>query len=625
MRFPTRKAQVAAIAIFAAGVALLGSSHRWGAMRTPGLLGGSLALAFGGVLVGRSTRRAPDGGTASDLEQSPRSLAQAQALAKMGTWSFRLATRQVRLSQEHVDLGCPGGTAGDWSPLSEYLTKCVHPEDRDFLDAWISSPGLPEGDDPSGQIGYRVIGGEGTVRHMRAVWSEGEDGDRLVVAQDVTEHKWLEEKLLRGVLYDALTGLPNRTLFEDRLATSLQRVGGPAHVAVVLMDIDRFLAVNASLGRDAGDALLLGLAVRLVGILPPGFTVARVGEDEFAALLETDSVEESLRLAHRMRGALASPLMRGPREVSLTACIGLAVARRDETSPEVLLQRAETALFQARNQGGDTVAVFDEERGRIDREEVALELELRRATGHGELELHYQPVVRLSDLSTLGFEALVRWRRPGVGLVSPALFIPMSERTGSVHEIGLWVLHEGLTTLGDWQRKGLDLTMAINLSARQMEQPGLVDTIREALERHAVPPGRVHLEITESALASHPVEAAARIEGIRALGVRVSLDDFGTGFSSLGYLHRFPVDTLKIDKSFVDLLRNDGDLSPVPRAIVGLAHSLGMDVVAEGIEQRSQLDRLREMGCESGQGFLFSRPVPRTDADRWLQDHPPST
>lgn len=326
-----------------------------------------------------------------------------------------------------------------------------------------------------------------------------------------------------------------------------------------------------------------------------------------------------------MRGALASPLMRGVREVSLTACIGVAVTRREETTPEVLLQRAETALFQARNQGSDTVAVFDEERGRIDREEVALELELRRATGHGELELHYQPVVRLSDLSTIGFEALVRWRRPGVGLISPALFIPMSERTGSVHEIGLWVLHEGLATLGEWQRMGRDLTMAINLSARQMEQSGLVDTIREAIGRHAVDPARVHLEITESALASHPQEAAIRIEGIRALGVRVSLDDFGTGFSSLGYLHRFPVNTLKIDKSFVDLLRNDGDLSPVPRAIVSLAHSLGMDVVAEGIEQRSQLDRLREMGCESGQGFLFSRPVPRPDAERWLLDHPPAT
>ena len=624
MRFPTRKAQVAAVAIFVAGVAILGLSNGSEDLRAAGLLGGSLAIALGGGLLGRSTRRGPEGATPSDLEQSPRSLAQAQALAKVGTWSFRLAIRQIRLSQEHVDLGCPGGVAGDWLPFSDYLTKCVHPEDRDFLDAWISSPGLPDGDDPSGQIGYRVVGGEGIVRHMRAVWSEGEDGERLVVAQDVTEHKWLEEKLLRGVLYDALTGLPNRTLFEDRVATTLQR-SGTSHVAVVLMDIDRFLAVNASLGRDAGDSLLLGLAVRLVGILPPGFTVARVGEDEFAALLETDSVEAAVDLAHRMRGALASPLMRGVREVSLTACIGVAVTRREEATSEVMLQRAETALFQARNQGSDTVAVFDEERGRIDREEVALELELRRATGHGELELHYQPVVRLADLSTIGFEALVRWRRPGVGLVSPALFIPMSERTGSVHEIGLWVLHEGLTTLGDWQRKGLDLTMAINLSARQMEQSGLVETIREAIERHAVNPTRVHLEITESALASHPQEAALRIEGIRALGVRVSLDDFGTGFSSLGYLHRFPVDTLKIDKSFVDLLRNDGDLSPVPRAIVGLAHSLGMDVVAEGIEQRSQLDRLREMGCESGQGFLFSRPVPRPDAERWLHDHPPAT
>jgi len=621
MRFPSRRIQFLAAAIVVLGVFLVFAAENWASWRTLGTLWGCLLLSLGMVFLGRAARRSEDGAIPSDLEQSPRSLARALELARMGTWWFRPASRTVRLSREHRMSAKLSSDSEGWEPLSAYLTKFVHPEDRDLLDAWISAPVRHDGADAATETCYRVIGSEGGVRHLRAVWIEDGASERLVVAQDVTEHKSLEEKLLRGVLYDALTGLPNRTLFDDRLSMTLRRKG-PSHVAVALMDIDRFLAVNASLGRDAGDALLLGLAVRLVGILAPGVTVARMGEDEFAALLETDSVEAAVETAQRMRSVLASPLLRGVREVSLTACVGVAVARREEGSAEGLLQKAETALFQARNQGGDTVAVFDEERGRQDREEVALELELRQATGHGELELHYQPVVRLSDLATTGFEALVRWRRPGVGLVSPGLFIPMAERTGSVHEIGLWVLNEGLATLGEWNRAGRNLSMAINLSARQMEEVDLVATIREALARHRAVPGDVKLEITESALANHPAEAAGRIAEIRALGVRVSLDDFGTGFSSLGYLHRFPVDTLKIDKSFVDLLRHDGDASPVPRAIVGLAHSLGMDVVAEGIEQTGQLARLKEMGCEFGQGFLFSRPVPKNDAETWLRERP---
>lgn len=621
MRFPSRRIQLLAATLVVLGVFLVFAAESWTTWRTLGSLWGCLLLSLGMVFLGRAARRAEDGAAPSDLEQSPRSLARALELARMGTWWFRPASRTVRLSREHLLSAKLVAESGAWEPLSAYLTKFVHPEDRDLLDAWISAPVRHDGADTATETCYRVIGSEGGVRHLRAVWIEDGMSERLVVAQDITEHKSLEEKLLRGVLYDALTGLPNRTLFDDRLSMTLRRKGS-SHVAVALMDIDRFLAVNASLGRDAGDALLLGLAVRLVGILAPGVTVARMGEDEFAALLETDSVEAAVETAQRMRSVLASPLLRGVREVSLTACVGVAVARREEGSAEGLLQKAETALFQARNQGGDTVAVFDEERGRLDREEVALELELRQATGHGELELHYQPVVRLSDLATTGFEALVRWRRPGVGLVSPGLFIPMAERTGSVHEIGLWVLNEGLATLGEWSRAGRNLSMAINLSARQMEETDLVATIREALARHRVVPGSVKLEITESALANHPAEAAGRIAEIRALGVRVSLDDFGTGFSSLGYLHRFPVDTLKIDKSFVDLLRDDGDASPVPRAIVGLAHSLDMDVVAEGIEQTGQLARLKEMGCEFGQGFLFSRPVPKNDAETWLRERP---
>jgi len=620
MRIPSRRVvRLFGMLVVAVGATLL-SVGAWN-----GQFAGAAAFVFGGGLfyvgawvLGRIQRqRCP-----SDLGGSSHSLLRAQELARMGTWRYDISTRQVRVSPEHARTAGleipPGARMG----LAGYLVHHVHPEDRELLRAWIEARPLPTEEGEAPEIAYRVLGADGEVRHMRAVRIEEEFGWRLVVAQDVSDFRRLEERMLRGVLYDSLTGLPNRLLFDDRLRSTILRPG-PPFVGVALLDIDRFLAVNASLGRDSGDALLLSLAVRLLGTLPPGTTVARVGEDEFAALLEVHSLQEAQEEAHRMKGALTSPLLRGAREVSLTASVGVAVARREDATAEGLLQKAETALFQARNIGTDTIALFDEEKGNAHREEVALELELRQAASHGELELHFQPVLRLSDLVTVGFEALVRWRRPGVGLVSPALFIPMAERTGAIHEIGRWVLDEALSTLRSMASSGRRPTMAINLSARQMEEEDLVATIRDAMARHGADPRQVILEITESSVAERASDAARRIAEIRALGVRVSLDDFGTGFSSLGYLHRFPVDTLKIDKSFVDLLRDDADDdSPVPRAVVGLARSMGMDVVAEGIEREPQLARLRQMGCEYGQGYLFSRPIPRGDAEAWIREHP---
>lgn len=221
-------------------------------------------------------------------------------------------------------------------------------------------------------------------------------------------------------------------------------------------------------------------------------------------------------------------------------------------------------------------------------------------------------------MAPVGFEALVRWRRPGVGLVPPGLFIPLAEQNGAIADIGLWVLNEGLAALRRWREAGKTITMAINLSPKQMEQDDIVERLGEGLERHRVDPRSVKLEITETALASNASEISAKVARMRAMGVLISLDDFGTGYSSLGHLHRFPVDTLKIDKSFVDLLLTDAELSPVPRAVVGLAHSMGMDVVAEGIEHPHQLARVKEMGCEMGQGYLFSRPMPEPEAREWL-------
>lgn len=583
---------------------------------TPLLVAGAALLSAGAALLLKECPR-PGG---CPPESDPRTFHRVLRFAQTGVWVYEPGSGSVHLNGGfQVVAGMREQTPHDM-PLADFMTYFVHPEDRGMVAAWLDAP--TTGSDSSSEICFRTIDQGGLVRHLRSSWflREGEDSRRIVLSQDIGDVKRLEEKLLRGVLYDALTGLPNRTLFEERIAAGL-RDSQSEFVGVALMDLDHFLAVNASLGRDAGDTLLLGLAVRLVGSLPPGTTVARVGEDEFAAFLEISDPDDGIQYAETMRQALASPLTRGERAVSLTASVGLVLARLEGCNAETLLQRAETALFQARHRGGDSVAVLDERQWKLDREEVAIGLELRQAALHDELELHFQPVVRLSDLLPVGFEALVRWRRPGVGQIPPGMFIPIAEQNGSIGEIGLWVLHEGLATLSRWSSFEQELSMAINLSPRQMEQDDIVERLREALAFHRVQPRSVKLEITESALAGHPMETSSRIAEMRGMGVRISLDDFGTGYSSLGHLHRFPVDTLKIDKSFVDLILADDELSPVPRAVVGLAHAMNMDVVAEGIEKVYQLERIRGMGCEMGQGYLFSRPMPKSDAEEWLRSY----
>lgn len=615
MRIPHGERLFATI-LLVLGLGLVVSAGAFRTAATPLLVAGTAMLSIWTALLLKECPRIGSGGTASD----PRVFLRVLRFAQTGVWIYEPGSGSVHLDGGfQVVAGIREQTPRDMA-LSEFMTYFVHPEDRDMVGAWLDA--TPTGSDSSSEICFRTIDQGGSVRHLRSSWflREGEDARRIVLSQDIGDVKRLEEKLLRGVLYDALTGLPNRTLFEERIAAIL-RDSRAEFVGVALMDLDHFLAVNASLGRDAGDTLLLGLAVRLVGSLPPGTTVARVGEDEFAALLEISDPDDGIQYAETMRQALASPLTRGERAVSLTASVGLVLARREGCNAETLLQRAETALFQARHRGGDSVAVLDERQWKLDREEVTIGLELRQAALHDELELHFQPVVRLSDLVPVGFEALVRWRRPGVGQVPPGMFIPIAEQNGSIGEIGLWVLHEGLATLSRWSSFERELSMAINLSPRQMEQDDIVERVREALVFHRVPPRSVKLEITESALAGHPMETSSRIAEMRGMGVRISLDDFGTGYSSLGHLHRFPVDTLKIDKSFVDLLLADDELSPVPRAVVGLAHAMNMDVVAEGIEKTYQLERIRGMGCEMGQGYLFSRPLPKSDAEEWLRSY----
>lgn len=557
------------------------------------------------------------------LEESKRYLADAQRIARLGFWELDLSTMSATISPEHLETaGLDNRGREQEIPFEIYLQRWVHPEDRERLQAWAEFAKSRGEEELIRDLDYRTVSAEGEVRHLAAACRKkgGEGTILFLVAQDVTERRRMEEELLRGSLYDSLTGLPNRNLVLDRLQKAL----GGSHkemVTFIALDLDRFHAINASMGCDVGDGMLLGIAVRLVGAVPPGTTVGRFSNAEFGIVLEGVDAMGVERIAESLRTVARTPLPLGGRELVLTGSIGVAGDVPGQCSAEVLVSRAESAALQASARGGDAVVYFDAERSRVAKDHVDLEMDLARAIPH-QLELHYQPIVRISDARIAGFEALVRWRHPQRGMVSPVQFIPIAERTGLIQELGLWVLGEAMSRLATWQRTlgARAPFLSINLSVRQFHQADLAEQIERKLSETGAHPRGIKLEITESALSEDPIRVADLLTRLVGQGLRFSLDDFGTGYSSLGYLSRFPVQTLKVDKSFVDELGEDDRKSRITSAIVTLAHSLGMDVVAEGIETRDQWERLKLLGCEYGQGYLFSKPLPFSQADDFLYE-----
>lgn len=555
------------------------------------------------------------------LEESKRYLADAQRIARLGFWELDLKTMTARLSSEHVETAGLDHQVGEVEiPFSVYLKRWVHPEDRDRLKAWADFASSRVDEDVNRDLDYRTVSVGGEVRHLSAACRKkgGEGTILFLVAQDVTERRRMEEELLRGNLYDSLTGLPNRNLVLDRLEKALAS-GGDKMVTFIALDFDRFHAINASMGCDVGDGMLLGLAVRLVGAVPPGTTVGRFAHSEFGIVvegLEQDAIE---RIAENLRSVARTPLPLGGRELVLTGSVGVASEVPGGCVAEALVSRAESAALQASARGGDAVVHFDAERSRQAKDRVDLEMDLARAIPT-QLELHYQPIVHLDDGRVAGFEALVRWRHPSRGMVSPLQFIPIAERSGLIQQLGLWVMGEAMSRLAGWQRSFGPRCpfMSINLSVKQFHQEDLAEQIEKKLKETGAHAHGIKLEITESALSEDPLRVASILERLVSQGLRFSLDDFGTGYSSLGYLSRFPVQTLKVDKSFVDELARDERKTRITSAIVTLAHSLGMDVVAEGIETPVQRDRLCALGCEYGQGYLFAKPLPFVQAEDFL-------
>jgi diguanylate cyclase (GGDEF)-like protein len=433
--------------------------------------------------------------------------------------------------------------------------------------------------------------------------------------RDITDRKTLEDQLAHQAFHDPLTGLANRALLLDRIdhALATTRRDPNQQVALLYLDIDDFKTVNDALGHEAGDALLGEAAARLAAGLRPGDTASRLGGDEFAVLLEgLPDCDLAYEIGARLLESLQTPFDANGEGVCINASIGIALSTGTEDAAG-LLRNADLAMYRAKNEGKGRFEIYEAGMHAVVVDRMALKADIRRALAENEFEPHYQPIVDLETGRITGVEALARWNHPERGLVAPAGFIPMAEETGLIIPIGSLVLHRACADAAQWLNEfgaRAPQSISVNLSPRQIQDPGVVTDVELALSESGLEPGRLILEITESFLLDDTESAAVTLAKLKRLGVRIALDDFGTGYSSLTHLDRFPVDVLKIDKSFVDALgSDDGERSSLVSAIVNLGMMLGLHVTAEGIEGSGQLASLRSMGCELGQGFLFAKAM----------------
>jgi diguanylate cyclase (GGDEF)-like protein/PAS domain S-box-containing protein len=551
--------------------------------------------------------------TEAALRASEERYAVAAAGANDGLWDWHVGPDDVYLSPRWSSMMGLPATAACMRGLEPWFAR-IHPDDlgrvRDVLARHLADPDVPL------EVEYRGLHEADGWRWMllRGLAVRDASGAPTRVAGSVTDimrRKEIEAQLAHGALHDPLTDLPNRALFHDRLAHALDRERRRRSLAAVLLiDLDRFKIINDSLGHPAGDRVIVTTARRLEACLRPGDTVARLGGDEFAMLVEgLHDPREAEHVADRLQEALRAPIDVGGREVYTSASIGIAMAPGGGR-PEEVLRDADTAMYRAKAQGKARSAVFDSAMHARAMALLQLESDLRRAVERNELRVHYQPVVRLCDGSLRGLEALLRWPHPRHGDVSPARFVPLAEETGLIGRIGAWALTTVAAQARRWVEEGLlpeGTDVGVNVSGRELADPGLPAHIERVLADAGLSPDRLAIEITETSLVENGELAAATLARLRDLRVRVSLDDFGTGYSSLSYLQRFPVDCIKIDRSFVQRM---DESTRFVAGLTALAAHLGMDTVAEGVETARQASQLAGLHCTAAQGWLYGEALP---------------
>ncbi len=500
--------------------------------------------------------------------------------------------------------------------------RIVHPADRRRV--FEARKVLPQGEY---NIEYRILRADGEVRWIHDQAFPVLDGNnrpyRIAgIAADITQRKLSEEKLVHLAHYDALTGLPNRVLFSDRLKQVVARAQRQNEsAAVMFLGLDRFKMANDTLGHAVGDALLKQVSQRLGACLRKADTVARLSGDEFGVLLGDLPADGHVAgIAQEILHALAQPFCIDGHELYVTASVGISLYPADSDDENTLVKYASTAMVRAKEAGRNNVQCYTAQMNTRTLQRLEMENGLRRAIERQEFLLHYQPKADLKTGSIIGFEALLRWQRPGAGLVSPMEFVPLLEETGLIVPVGEWIIDAACAQIGAWRRAGIEpRPIAINLSARQFADKNLAETIKRSLEVHMVESYLLELEITESSLMHNTEEAIATLKYLKSLGLHISIDDFGTGYSSLSYLKRFPLDALKVDRSFVRDITTDDDDAAITLAIISMAHSLGLKVIAEGVETEAQLAFLARHRCEQMQGYYFSRPLPAADCDLMLR------
>ncbi|WP_254511590.1 putative bifunctional diguanylate cyclase/phosphodiesterase [Anatilimnocola floriformis] len=589
---------------------------------------------------------------ASDYITKPINFPVALARINAHVTSRKMAVR-LRESEMRYSLSAQGANDGLWD--WDLLGQRVH-----FSDRWKSMLGYQPAEisEDSSEWFSRIHSDD--LQHVRQALADHQAGltpqfesEHRMLHRDQT-YRWMlsrgmavrdhagrqtrmagsQTDITRGKAADPLTGLPNRVMFMEHLAAAVKAAKAQrgAPYAVLFLDLDRFKVVNDSLGHLAGDELLVNVAKRLEGCLRRSdvlsrvsdrCTISRFGGDEFVVLLKgLQSPENASLVADRILEVLGDPLMLRGQEVNLSASIGIAVATTGDDSADDLLRDADTAMYQAKSQGKSRWCLFDQSMRKQALDRLALEADLLKAIERGEFQIHYQPIVEMPSKEIKGFEALLRWKHATRGNVSPVEFIPIAEEIGFIVDLGAWVLEHACRQVRQWQLEYPEhgqMFVSVNVSTLQFASPGLVDHVRDCLRATGLDGRCLKLEITESALMLDTELAAGRLEQLKSLGVTISLDDFGTGYSSLSYLQSFKIDNLKIDRSFIAQLGESEESNEIVRTIINLAHNLGMQVTAEGIEGQTQHTQLHQMTCESGQGYHYSRPLPNAEVVALLQ------